>query len=134
MRSCSASATIDTAVTCGTPTPATMRVVQIEPGPTPTFTASRAGVHQRQRGIAGDDVAADHLQAREVLLTGPDAVDHALRMAVRGIDDHHVHAAATSASMRCSVSPPTPTAAPTSNRPLPSCWRRSGCRISSGCP
>ena len=29
-----------TAVTCGTPTPATTRVVQIEPGPTPTLTAS----------------------------------------------------------------------------------------------
>ena len=28
------------AVTCGTPTPATIRVVQIEPGPTPTLTAS----------------------------------------------------------------------------------------------
>ena len=27
------------AVSCGTPTPATMRVVQMEPGPTPTFTA-----------------------------------------------------------------------------------------------
>jgi hypothetical protein len=27
-------------VSCGTPTPATMRVVQIEPVPTPTFTAS----------------------------------------------------------------------------------------------
>src|SRR3569623_667382 len=27
------------AVSCGTPTPATMRVAQIEPGPTPTFTA-----------------------------------------------------------------------------------------------
>src|ERR1700737_1773379 len=29
-----------TAVTCGTPTPATTRVVQIEPGPMPTFKAS----------------------------------------------------------------------------------------------
>src|SRR2546423_1395314 len=29
-----------TAVTCGAPTPATTRVVQILPGPTPTFTAS----------------------------------------------------------------------------------------------
>ena len=28
------------AVTCGTPTPATTRVVQMEPGPMPTFTAS----------------------------------------------------------------------------------------------
>jgi hypothetical protein len=27
-------------VICGTPTPATTRVVQIEPGPTPTFTPS----------------------------------------------------------------------------------------------
>src|SRR5450432_1432098 len=27
------------AVSCGTPTPATIRVVQIDPGPTPTFTA-----------------------------------------------------------------------------------------------
>jgi hypothetical protein len=38
--SLSASATLDTAVICGTPTPATMRVVQIEPGPMPTLTAS----------------------------------------------------------------------------------------------
>ena len=29
-----------TAVSCGTPTPATMRVVQIEPGPMPTLIAS----------------------------------------------------------------------------------------------
>ncbi len=29
-----------TAVSCGTPTPAITRVVQIEPGPIPTFTAS----------------------------------------------------------------------------------------------
>ena len=28
------------AVSCGTPTPATIRVVQMEPGPMPTFTAS----------------------------------------------------------------------------------------------
>ena len=28
------------ALNCGRPTPATTRVVQIEPGPTPTFTAS----------------------------------------------------------------------------------------------
>src|ERR1044072_5070790 len=40
MRSCSASATMSTAVICGTPTPAMTRVVQIEPGPTPTLMAS----------------------------------------------------------------------------------------------
>src|SRR5512136_2778709 len=36
----SAAATLATAEICGTPTPATMRVVQIEPGPMPTLTAS----------------------------------------------------------------------------------------------
>ena len=35
-----ASAASSTAVNCGTPTPATMRVVQIEPGPMPTLIAS----------------------------------------------------------------------------------------------
>jgi hypothetical protein len=33
-------ATASIAMTCGTPTPVTMRVVQIEPGPMPTLTAS----------------------------------------------------------------------------------------------
>ena len=37
---CAAFAASITAVSCGTPTPATIRVVQIEPGPMPTFTAS----------------------------------------------------------------------------------------------
>src|SRR5690606_41062604 len=36
----SALATSEIAVICGTPTPATIRVVQIEPGPIPTLTQS----------------------------------------------------------------------------------------------
>src|SRR5690606_41003284 len=36
----SALATSEMAVICGTPTPATIRVVQIDPGPMPTLTAS----------------------------------------------------------------------------------------------
>ena len=35
-----ASTTLAIAVICGTPTPVTTLVVQIEPGPIPTFTAS----------------------------------------------------------------------------------------------
>ena len=35
-----------TAVNCGTPTPATMRVVQIDPGPIPTLTGVSARAHQ----------------------------------------------------------------------------------------
>src|SRR3954467_14775341 len=36
---------LSTAVICGTPTPATTRVVQIDPGPMPTFTASAPASH-----------------------------------------------------------------------------------------
>ena len=36
----SASTAFEIAVNCGTPTPVTIRVVQIEPGPIPTLTAS----------------------------------------------------------------------------------------------
>ena len=38
--SLSAAATSNTAENCGNPTPATTRVVHIDPGPIPTFTAS----------------------------------------------------------------------------------------------
>ena len=44
-------------MSCGTPTPATIRVVQIEPGPTPTFTAVGAGLDQRLGALGGRDVA-----------------------------------------------------------------------------
>ena len=50
------------------------------------------GIHQRERRITGDDVAADHLQARETFRGPCDAIDHALRMSVRGVDDDDVDA------------------------------------------
>ena len=76
---------------CGTPTPATMRVVQIEPGPMPTLTASAPWSDQRLRAGGGRDVAADDLHIGIALLDGRDAFQHALRMPVRGIDHDHVH-------------------------------------------
>ena len=60
----SALATRDIALICGTPTPATTRVVQIEPGPMPTLTPSAPCFDQIERRLGGDDVAADHLQVR----------------------------------------------------------------------
>src|SRR5690606_17998237 len=51
-----------------------------------------AGVHQGQRRVAGDDVAAHDLHLREVLLDPGHAVDDALRVPVRRIHHHHVHA------------------------------------------
>jgi hypothetical protein len=86
-----ASKTIWMAVICGTPTPATMRVVQIEPGPMPTLTPS-AMVDHRPRCIGRGDVAADHFDLRKVALDPTDAVEHALRMAVCRVDHEHVDA------------------------------------------
>ena len=50
---------------CGTPTPATMRVVQIEPGTDADLDAVGAVVDQRLRAGGGGDVAADHLHLRD---------------------------------------------------------------------
>ena len=89
----SASATFWIAVICGTPTPATMRVVQIEPGPDADLDAVGAVIDQRlarRRAVAMlPPITCD---LREVLLDPLHAVEHALRMAVRGIDDEHVDA------------------------------------------
>ena len=41
------------AVSWGTPTPATTRVVQIEPGPMPTFSASAPASIERARTVGG---------------------------------------------------------------------------------
>ena len=80
------------AVICGTPTPATTRVVQIEPGPMPTLTASAPAFDQRQRGLGGGDVAGDELRLGEVAAHVGTASTHALRVAVRGVDADDVAA------------------------------------------
>ena len=67
-----------------------MRVVQIEPGPMPTFTRVGAGIDQRKRRIAGGDVAADDVDARKVALDPAHTFDDAMAVAVRGIDDDRV--------------------------------------------
>ena len=53
------------AVICGTPTPATTRVVQMLPGPMPTFTRVGAGVDERLGGLGGGDVAGDDGDVRD---------------------------------------------------------------------
>ena len=69
-----------------------MRVVQMEPGPMPTLTAVDARVDQRLRRLGRHDVAGDELQPGMRLADALDRRDHAARMAVRGVDDHEVHA------------------------------------------
>ena len=78
------------AVSCGTPTPATMRVVQIEPGPMPTLTASAPASISALAPSRGGDVAGDHLDAVRQLLDARHRVEHALRVAVRGVDDDEI--------------------------------------------
>src|SRR5690606_19563929 len=51
-----------------------------------------ARVNQRTRCIGGGDVAPDHLDVRKPLLDPVDAVEHALRVPVGGVDHDHVHA------------------------------------------
>ena len=51
-----------------------------------------AGLSQSTGRVASGDVAADDLHLREVLLDPAHAVDHALGVAVSGVDDDHVNA------------------------------------------
>ena len=77
---------------CGTPTPATMRVVQIEPGPMPTLTASAPASISACVPSAVATLPA-RMRTRVGQLLGPrHRVEHALRMAVRGVDDQKVDA------------------------------------------
>ena len=74
--SLSASTTLAIAVICGTPVPVTMRVVQIEPGPIPTFYAVGPGFNQGHSRCTGGDVTPDNLHIGIALLNQPDPLDH----------------------------------------------------------
>ena len=59
------------------------------PGPTPTLTASAPGIDQRLGRLAGRDVPGDHLDVVRAL-DAADDVEHAVRVAVRRVDDERV--------------------------------------------
>ena len=83
-----------TAVTCGTPTPATTRVVQIEPGPTPTLTASAPASMSAcapSRVATLPPMTSMWANAR-VGLEPADDVEHARGVAVGRVDDEDVDA------------------------------------------
>ena len=69
-----------------------MRVVQIEPGPMPTLTASAPASISALRAVGGRDVAGHDAHRVGELLDARHRVEHALRMAVRGVDDEQVDA------------------------------------------
>ena len=79
-------------MSCGTPTPATMRVVQIEPGPMPTLIASAPAsisAWAPSRVATLPAMTATLLVARWMRRT---CCKHLLGMAVRGVDDEAVDA------------------------------------------
>jgi hypothetical protein len=71
-----------------------MRVVQIEPGPTPTLTAVDAGVDEGLGTGAGRDVATDHLgmPGGRVGLDPPHHLEQEPGVAVGGVDDEDIDA------------------------------------------
>ena len=78
------------AVSCGTPTPATTRVVQIEPGPMPTFTASAPAPISALVASAVATLPATIWTAFEGLADPLDRGGDVAIVAVRGVDDDQV--------------------------------------------
>ena len=104
---------------CGTPTPATMRVVQIEPGPTPTLMPSApastsAWAPSRVATLPPTmSISVLRLSRRTISITAwewPWAVSTTRKSTPASIK----------ACARFSASSPTPIAAPTTRRPLAS--------------
>ena len=89
---CAASTASMMAVSCGTPTPATMRVVQIEPGPMPTLTASAPASISACAPSAVATLPAMTCAVVRQLLDARHRFEHAAGMAVRGVDHDHVDA------------------------------------------
>ena len=101
------------AVIIGTPMPATTRVVQIEPAPMPTFTASTPSVDQRLGRLAGGDVAGDEVDVGELPAHAACTMSSTPCEWPCAVSTTSTSTcAATSASARSIVSLPTPTAAP----------------------
>ena len=117
------------AVICGTPTPVTTRVVQIEPGPIPTFTASTP---RSTSALAPSSVATlpptswvsgNASRSMATVLSTPSECPCAESTTTASTP------ALTSSPARALVSGPTPTAAATHRRPCSSLfasgnWRR----------
>ena len=93
------------AVICGTPTPATTRVVQIEPGPTPDLDAVRAerrSALRRPRRVA---MLPAMTRPRSASLSLRTMVMTFSRVAVGRVDDEHVDARLDQRGRRARVRP-----------------------------
>ena len=87
--SADALAALAIAVNCGTPTPEIIRVVQIEPGPMPTLTASApARIRSRAPSVVATFPAITSMCP--ALLDAADRLDDVPRMSVGAIDHKHI--------------------------------------------
>ena len=106
------------AVICGAPTPATTRVVQMEPGPTPTLTASAPA---STNAAAALRVATLPPMTSTLWPTSPlslPTMSSTRRLCAWAVSTTSTSTPASASVMaRSQASSPTPTAAPTSSRP-----------------
>ena len=85
-------ATLSIAVICGTPTPATMRVVQIEPGPMPTLTPSAPSSASARAAAPVAMLPPMTSMFGYFVLIARTFAEHVRAVAVRGVDDEDVDA------------------------------------------
>jgi len=89
-RPSSAAAMLATAVICGTPTPATTRVVQIEPGPIPTLTASTPAATRSSAASLVTMLPAMSSRSPQRDFNRAAISEHAAGMPVRRVEHHHI--------------------------------------------
>ena len=92
LRRTKAAATLPMAVACGTPTPATIRVVQMEPGPISNFNRIGPGVGESDGGFFGGDVSGDDKHLRMLFLNFAHPKNDSARMAVGGVNYNCIRA------------------------------------------
>jgi hypothetical protein len=78
------------AMICGTPTPATIRVVQMEPGPMPTLTASAPASTSASAAAPVAMLPPMTSMSGITALDPPHALDHPLAVAMGGIDNNGI--------------------------------------------
>ena len=116
----SADAASITAVICGTPAPATIRVVQMEPGPIPTFTPSAPASASAFAPAAVPIFPAMTSSFGKFFFTDFNASITPLECPCALSKQTTSTPICCSAAARSSISPVIPSAAPASNLPNPS--------------
>src|SRR6266851_2963289 len=117
------------AVICGTPTPVTTRVVQIEPGPTPTFTASTPRSTRARAPASVATLPATSCTSGNASRSSDTVSSTPLECPCAESTTITSTPASSSALARACASAVPPTAAATRSRPCWSllasgCWRR----------